>query len=218
MNYFVDFDHTLYNTNVFANDMLEKLAKYIATACTQSFEEILNNIKSMFKRDGIYDIYDLIKHLSKPSQYDFIEQEAVKVVNSVIFDGAKYLYDDSIPFLKYLKDSGNKIYILSYNESRVYFQTIKIAGSGVLGYVDALISTTSLKGEMPLDFKNSIFIDDKPKDLVSIFNKEPLNIYRIRRPNDKYSDKETNCPIQEFIGLEELQKKLELKDIIKMEE
>ena len=107
-----------------------------------------------------------------------------------------------------LKEQNHKIYILSYNENEVYFQTIKIAGSGILPYVDGIFSTTSLKGEIPLDFSKCIFIDDKPKDLISIYKNKPLKIFRIRRKNDTYSEIETNLPIPEVKSLDELQSNL----------
>ena len=214
MNYIIDFDHTLYNTPQLAKDMLTALAKYISKSSQLNYDEILNTLSSKFSRsnDGIYDIYDLIAYFSK--KYKFDEKEATDVVNNVISNGEKYLFEDSIPFLQYLKKQGHKIYILSYNESRVYFQTVKIAGSGLLKYVDGLTTTTTLKGDMPLDFSNCIFIDDKPKDLVSIYKKKPSGIYRIRRENDTYSEIDMDIKVPEFTNLTKLQKKLEnLKNI-----
>ena len=209
MNYLIDFDHTLYNTPLLANDMLSALAKYISKSANLNYDEILTTISSKFSRatGNIYDIYDLISYFYK--EYKFDENEAIKIVNNVICDGEKYLFEDSIPFLQYLKEHGHKIYILSYHESRVYFQTVKIAGSGLLKYVDGLITTTTLKGNMPLDFSDCVFIDDKPKDLISIYNEKPANIYRIRRKNDTYSDIDIDLKIPEFTSLTKLQQKLD---------
>ena len=95
------------------------------------------------------------------------------------------------------------------NESKVYFQTVKIAGSGVLDFVDGIISIITLNGDMPFDFQKCIFIDDKPRDLISIYKENPYAIFRIRRPNDTYSDLETNLPIPEFSSLAELMEKLQ---------
>ena len=118
------------------------------------------------------------------------------------------MFEDSIPFLKSLKKDNHKIYILSYNENEVYFQAIKIAGSGLLPYVDGIFPTTSIKGDIPLDFSKCIFIDDKPKDLISIYNNKPYKIFRIRRKNDTYSEIETGLPIPEFSSLLELMKNI----------
>ncbi len=208
MNIFIDFDHTLYNTKLLTKDMLNALAIYISKVSNENFESVLETLKNKFKRgnNNIYDIYELIKYFSTIFNYDY--KEATNIVNNVINNGAKYLFEDSIPFLKGLKKKNHKVYILSYNENEVYFQAVKIAGSGLLKYVDGVFPTTTLKGEIPLDFSKCIFIDDKPKDLISIYNNHPFKIFRIRRKNDTYSEIETNLPIPEFTSLEELQKNI----------
>lgn len=206
MNYFIDFDHTLFDTSSFSKDMLATLSRFIEKNCSQNYDKVLSLLSDKFRRgnNNIYDIYDLIKYFS--TKFNFNENDAIDTVNSVIFNCEKYLYNDSINFLEYLKSKGHKIYILSYNENEVYFQTVKIAGSKLLKFVNGLITTVSLKSDIPFDFSNCIFIDDKPKDLISIYAKNPLKIYRIRRPNDSYSSIETNLPIPEFTSLNELQK------------
>ena len=205
MNIFIDFDHTLYNTPLLTKDMLDALAIYISKVSNENFEPVLETLKNKFKRgnNNIYDIYELIKYFSKIFNYDY--KEATNIVNNVINNGTQYLFEDSIPFLKGLKKKNHKVYILSYNENEVYFQAVKIAGSGLLKYVDGVFPTTTLKGEIPLDFSKCIFIDDKPKDLISIYNNHPFKVFRIRRKNDTYSEIETNLPIPEFTNLEELQ-------------
>lgn len=205
MNIFIDFDHTLYNTPLLTKDMLDALAIYISKVSNENFEPVLETLKNKFKRgnNNIYDIYELIKYFSKIFNYDY--KEATNIVNNVINNGTQYLFEDSIPFLKGLKKKNHKVYILSYNENEVYFQAVKIAGSGLLKYVDGVFPTTTSKGEIPLDFSKCIFIDDKPKDLISIYNNHPFKIFRIRRKNDTYSEIETNLPIPEFTNLEELQ-------------
>lgn len=205
MNIFIDFDHTLYNTPLLTKDMLDALAIYISKVSNENFETVLETLKNKFKRgnNNIYDIYELIKYFSKIFNYDY--KEATNIVNNVINNGTQYLFEDSIPFLKGLKKKNHKVYILSYNENEVYFQAVKIAGSGLLKYVDGVFPTTTLKGEIPLDFSKCIFIDDKPKDLISIYNNHPFKVFRIRRKNDTYSEIETNLPIPEFTNLEELQ-------------
>lgn len=218
MNYFIDFDHTLYNTDTLVMDILKELAKYIANSNNQNFEDTFNDIKTSFKNEKFCDFYNFIDYLNKYSKYTFEKTKATSVVNSIMMDCSKYLFEDSIPFIKYLKETGNKVYLLSYNDTRLYYQALKVAGSGILEFVDGLITTSTIKGDMPLNFKNGVFIDDKPRDLISIFNKKPINIYRIRRPSEKYSNQETNCSIEEFSCLEELKKKLEIKNKNKMEE
>ena len=197
MNILIDFDHTLYDPDNLTKDMLDALAKYIEKKSNKNYNEILSNLKNKFSRgeNKIYDIYELIEYFSKENRYNYDVKEATKAVNDVIANGSKYVFDESIPFLKSLKKKGHKIYILSYNEKKVYYQTVKIAGSGLLEYVDGVITTTVCKGEMPFDFSKCIFIDDKPKDLISIYNKKPLGIFRIKHPRQKYSSEELNLRV-----------------------
>lgn len=208
MNFFIDFDHTLYNTPLLTNDMLNALAAYICKNTNENQENIFQLLKDKFKRgtNNIYDIYKLIEYFGNQYKYDI--NKATEIVNKVISNGQSYLFDDSIPFLKSLKKDNHKIYILSYNETEVYFQAIKITGSGLLPYVDGIFPTTSIKGDIPLDFSKCIFIDDKPKDLISIYNNKPYKIFRIRRKNDTYSEIETGLPIPEFSSLSELMKNI----------
>lgn len=204
MNFFIDFDHTLYNTPLLTEDMLKALALYMSQTLAKDLDDIYKMLKNKFKRgtNNIYDIYKLIEYYA--IQYNYNKSEATQIINTVIANGKQYLFSDSISFLESLKEQNHKIYILSYNENEVYFQTIKIAGSGILPYVDGIFPTTSLKGEIPLDFSKCIFIDDKPKDLISIYKNKPLKIFRIRRKNDTYSEIETNLPIPEVKSLDEL--------------
>ena len=208
MNFFIDFDHTLYNTPLLTNDMLNALTAYICKNTNEDQENMFQLLKDKFKRgtNNIYDIYKLIEYFGNKYKYDI--NKATEIVNKVISNGQSYLFDDSIPFLKSLKKDNHKIYILSYNENEVYFQAIKIAGSGLLPYVDGIFPTTSIKGDIPLDFSKCIFIDDKPKDLISIYNNKPYKIFRIRRKNDTYSELETGLPIPEFSSLLELMKNI----------
>ena len=163
MNFFIDFDHTLSNTPLLTNDMLKALASYISEVSNQDYNNIFETLKNKFKRgtNNIYDIYNLIEYFA--SKYNYNIEDATKIVNEVISNGKKYLFPDSIPFLQYLKEQNHKVYILSYNENEVYLQTIKLAGSGLLPFVDGVFPTTSIKGDIPLDFSKCIFIDDIQK-------------------------------------------------------
>ena len=205
MNFFIDFDHTLYNTPLLTQNMLTSLAGYISKVSSENEAKIFEALKNKFKRgeNNIYDIYELIKFFSNIYNYNITD--ATNVVNNIIFNGKEYLFKDSIPFLKKLREQNHKIYILSYNENEVYFQAVKIAGSGLLKFVDCIFPTTSMKSDIPFDFSKCIFIDDKPKDLISIYNRKPFKIFRIRRDNDTYSNIETGLPIPEFKSLTELQ-------------
>ena len=210
MNFFIDFDHTLYRTEILVKSILSELANFIAESSGKNYNEILDNLKDKFSRgkDKIYDTYELIEYFSKTDKYNYDENKAIEIVNKLMLEGEKYLYDDAIPFLKYLKQEKHKVYILTYSESGLSYQSIKLAGSGILKYVDGVFETTTMKGKMPLDYSKCIFIDDKPEDLISLCSRNPQMVYRIRRQNGKYADKEVNFRIEEVENLMQLVEKI----------
>ena len=59
MNFFIDFDHTLYNTPLLTRDMLSSLALYISKISAKDYNKILENLKEKFKR-GTNNIHTLI--------------------------------------------------------------------------------------------------------------------------------------------------------------
>lgn len=211
MNFLIDFDHTLYKTELLIKDILSALAKFIEKSSSQNYDEVLQKLKDKFSRgeDKIYDTYELIEYFGAPNRYNYDKKEAINIVNEVIFNGSKYLFEDTIPFLRYLKENKHKVYILTYSESGLGYQAIKLAGSEILGYVDGIFIVSTMKGEIPFDFSNCVFVDDKPKDLKSIYSKHPLRVFRVRRPNEKYSNEELDLPIEEVTKLTEINKKIE---------
>ena len=59
MNFFIDFDHTLYNTPLLTEDMLKALALYMSQTLAKDLDDIYKMLKNRFKRgtNNIYDIY-----------------------------------------------------------------------------------------------------------------------------------------------------------------
>ena len=96
MNFFIDFDHTLYNTPLLTEDMLKALASYISKESNKDYNNIFENLKDKFKRgtNNIYDIYKLIEYFA--NQYNYNIEDATKIVNEVISNGKQYLFSDSL--------------------------------------------------------------------------------------------------------------------------
>lgn len=200
MNYYIDFDHTLYNTPNLTKDMLNTISNFIVKECNLEEDSILAESKMMFNRDKIYNIYDLVKYFAQ--KYNFEANKLILELNSIICHSKINVFDDSIPFLNVLKEKKHNINLLSYCEFGLNFQTAKILGSGLIEYFDSIIITSKPKWELDLDFTNGIFIDDKPEDLIHLFSKNPKDIIRIRRPGDTYSkDNIENIPIKEYSSL-----------------
>lgn len=157
MKFYIDFDHTLYNTNLFITDMLNATAEYIFkngdfTTYEENFNKmfprldilpieqdkasVLQALKSNFKRPEEtylkidYNIFALIDTFAK--LFNCNSSSMKENINNLLANGQKYLYNDSIPFLTKLKQAGHEIYILSHERTDLDYQNTKIQGSSIL--------------------------------------------------------------------------------------
>ncbi len=186
MNYYIDFDSTLYNTSNLSSDMLSTLATNICEFTKSDFDEKLTEIKAMFNRDNIYNIYTLTKYFAK--KYNIEENMLLRKVEDVIKNGEKYVFDDSIEFLENIKKQGGTVNVLTYvSQEDLSYQLAKIKGSGLSKYFDNIFITSTLKFNLDLKYEDGIFFDDNPKDLKGLFAKNPKGLVRIRRKTNKYS-------------------------------
>lgn len=200
MNYFIDFDHTLYDTPKLSSDMLKAISSTIAKNKNLDNDLLFTECKNMFNRENIYNIYKLAKYFS--DKYNCELDEINKNLNNVIYNAQKYVFEDSIPFLQKLRGKNHKLYMISYCEFGLEFQTEKIVHSKLIEYFDSIITTSIPKYNLDIDYKNGIFIDDKPKDIENLYLKDPIDIIRIRRPGDTYSNQNLKIPsIKEYQSL-----------------
>lgn len=189
MNYYLDFDNTLYETSRLSNDMLKGLAYEISKKTSISENDIYDELKSMFNRENIYNIYKLAKFFAK--KYNIEESILIDKVEDIILDGKKYVYDDVISFLKELKEKNHIINVLTYvAKEDLSYQLTKIKGSGLSEYFDNIIISSSLKFNLDLKYEEGIFFDDSPKDLLGLASRNPKILVRVRRENNKYSKQE----------------------------
>ena len=202
MNYYIDFDSTLYNTSKLKQEMLETIARDVVLRNKDvNFESILFECKTMFCRDKIYNIYKLCDYFSE--KYKIGDDILKNDIDNLLLHGEKFVYEDSLPFLTKLKEEGHFLNLLTFaSEDNQTYQEKKIEGSGLKGIFDKIIITSQPKHLLDLDFQNSIFIDDNPNDLLNLYSKNPLKIIRIRREGNSYSKIEINTPqINEFMDL-----------------
>ena len=82
MNYYIDFDSTLYDTSRLSNDMLNALALEICKYVNSDTEKMMDELKLMFNRDHIYNIYKLAKYFA--SKYNIEENIMISSVEKVI--------------------------------------------------------------------------------------------------------------------------------------
>lgn len=202
MNYYLDFDYTLFDTYSFREELykilemngLDKTVLPLTIEKKDNSQKLLN-IKEVFKK--------LSKEKNIPLN-NFMEP-----LEKLYQRGQEYLYSDSIEFLKYLKLKGHKLYTITWGEKEYQEEKIKI--SKIDKYFDEIIFAETLKYELDnVDYSNGIFIDDSIRDLEGIYNKNAKQVFRIKRKNGKNSDQKLNIKeILEFNSLKELQEYLE---------
>jgi FMN phosphatase YigB (HAD superfamily) len=185
MNYYIDFDNTLYETAKLTSLMLEAISKTISEEKKLDFKEILEEAKSNFN-STVDNIFSFGEKMAQ--KYDANKQEIILNINSVIDNGKNIVFEDAKRFLDRIRENGDKAIILTYiAKGNQEYQLKKIIGSGLANKVDEIFITSELKYTLDLDYKNGIFIDDDPRDLNGLFEQNPIKVIRIRKPNNKRS-------------------------------
>ena len=203
MNYYIDFDNTLYNTPLLTNKMLNSIVNSIKEKMDLNSEDLYQECKGMFNREHIYNIYELAKYFSY--KYNLDSSIVINNLNNIILDGSDLVFEDTIPFLKKLKEKGHKIYMLTYCKDSLEYQSIKVAGSKLADFFDALYITSLPKYNLDIDYTNGVFIDDNPEDLLGLYSKNAKQVIRLRRKENKYSIKNSdNSNIQEISTLNDI--------------
>lgn len=201
MIYYIDFDSTLYDTSYLIKDMLNQLAADICKYTNEGITTIKEKITKTFNKENIYNIYKLADFFAK--EYGINSTVLIDNIEKIILNGKKYVYEDSIDFLKFLNEKGNQIYILTYaSKDDISYQLSKIKGSGLTEYIYNIIITSNSKGDLNLEYKNGVFIDDNVKELKCIYENNPKMIIRMRRKNNKHSLEELNMKNDNIIEID----------------
>ena len=189
MNYYIDFDSTLYDTTALVKEMIQSISDSLKGS-------YYNVSKQEIKK--IFDTY--IKNKQTIPNHTLIQK-----LDSILENGKQFVYDDTIPFLEILRKQGHRLSMLTYSKYSLQFQSSKINGSGLSDYFDALFIIATHKYELDINYKNGIFIDDNPSDLLGLYSKKPIEVIRIRRNGNKYSiDDIDNTNIKEYADFNEL--------------
>lgn len=165
---YIDFDSTLFDTHSFYNDFTNICNNYgIETNKIELLKEKLFNDEKLFNLDVL--INNIVNKYNIDSS---IYLDVDKLYSN------KYVYSDSIWFLKKLKNNYNLV-LLTYGD--IIYQAKKIKASKLEKYFDNVIITNKHKGNLDLDYKDSIFIDDSLDEINNICNRNPKKIIRIKR-------------------------------------
>ena len=194
--YYIDFDNTLYETGKLTKDVLNSFSNIISTQKQINFQEIYAYIKDSFN-STTDNFISFAKSLSIKYNISF-NQLYNPLMEIIITNGSQYTFPDAINFLKKLKKTGHKSCILTFVfPKNLSQQALKLTGSGLLEYVDEVYTVTSSKSKLHLDFENSTFIEDSPKEIEDFYNSGARNIIRIIKPNnEKRTSKKLNIPVE----------------------
>ena len=188
MNYYLDFDYTLFNTYEFRNELYKILEN---NKCNR-------DALKLTKENGTYKFINIREKF---------KELIIKPLEKLYDECEKYIYEDVIEFLKYLKQQEHKIYILTWGEEE--YQKEKVKASKIEKYVDEVIYTEKLKYNLDIKYKEGIFIDDSIRDLKGLYSKKAKAVFRIKRINGKNSQKKLNIEeIKEFNSLYEIKEYL----------
>ncbi len=189
--YYIDFDNTIYETGKLTKDILKIISDEVSVRKNEDAKKVFEDFKS-----STDNFFTFAKKYCIEYKIDY-DVLCSKILDIIINKGKEYVFPDAIKFLKKLKESNENVCILTYvsNSKNLEQQALKLAGSGILELVNEVYNTTNFKFELELDFKNSIFIDDSPRDIEGFYKKGARNIIRIIKPNnEKRTSKKLNLP------------------------
>lgn len=204
MNYYIDFDNTLYETAKLTSLMISAIGNKIGELTQSDAEPIIQDAKDNFNST----LDNIFTHAEKMGKKYAVDSNAVvNAVNSVVDNGNKIVFEDAIRFLERLKEKGHKIFVLTYiPKTNQEYQLKKLMGSGIMKYFDGIIVTAEYKFLLDIDYTNGIFIDDDPRDLNGLFEKNPIKVIRIKKPNNKRSKIDIdNKEIEEYESFDDIE-------------
>lgn len=198
MNFYLDFDYTIFDTYEFRKELYKILEN---NGCNRDSLKLTLETGT----HKLINIRERFKELSRKK--DVPLENFIKPLEDVYKNCEKYIYDDVINFLKYLKQQNHKIYILTWGEKE--YQKEKVEASKIEKYIDEVIYTEKLKYNLDIQYKEGIFIDDSIRDLKGLYAKKAKHVFRIKRTNGKNSTRNLDIQeILEFNSLAEIQEYL----------
>ena len=201
MNYYLDFDYTLFDTHLLRKGLYEILEK-------NGLDETYLALTPELKTNGqkLLNIKELFGNLAKTKNIPI--EKFLEPLEELYSKCDQFVYEDTVEFLEYLKSKNHKLHVITWGEKE--FQKEKLKASKLYDYFDEVIYAEQLKYTLDIDYKNGIFIDDSVRDLEGLYNQNVKAAFRIKRKNGKNSNKELNIKeILEFNSLKELKDYLE---------
>lgn len=189
---YIDFDGTLFNSDKFYQDFINILEKY-----NLNQEEIEKIKQDLFDSLNLFNLETLLIFLIDKYNLPLNIKDDVSLLYN-----SSYVYKDILPCLDKLKDSYELI-LLTYG-NKIY-QDKKIKCSKLSKYFsDIIITETDKSNLLNIDYLNSIFIDNNPKEINKFLLKKCDKVIRIRRNDDKYSKFDLDNNISEYSNFYEI--------------
>ena len=173
MNIYVDFDGTLFNSDLLLSDYIDLLKKYNISSDT-----VWDVINTIFKEEK-FNLFRLTNYINK--HYDITGNLSYDL--NELFK-KNYVYDDVFDSLDILSKSFNLI-LLTYGDYE--YQSYKIKVSNLSKYFTNVIITKDRKSSLDINYEKSIFIDNNPNEILGYYNSNCTKLIRLRRNDDKYS-------------------------------
>lgn len=203
MNYYIDFDNTLYETAKLTQLMLKAIGDKISELKQIKVEPIIQDAKDNFNSTKD-NIFTFAKQMAE--KYDVDSSLTVKAVEDVVSNGREIVFEDAERFLIKLREKGHKIFLLTFlPKTNQEYQMQKVNGSGLAKYFDGIIMTTEYKFLLDIKYENGIFIDDDPRDLNGLYANNPIKVIRMRKENNKRSKIDLeNKDIEEYTSFDDI--------------
>ena len=186
---YIDFDSTLYNTEVIKKNMNDIIADGVCENALNCDKNVVIKEIKQAKSSGVISVIGLCKFFE--NKYSLEKNCIKKRFQDFLAKGEELLYSDSLDFLKSLSQKGYEVNILTYTSKEDFeYQMLKVMGSKISDFVDNIFMCSKTKGELGLDYETSCFVDDNPKELVSLYKAgvSPDRLFRIKRNGASYSD------------------------------
>ncbi len=182
--FFLDFDHTLFNTDEFFHvDIRNSFLRLgiDSTGWEQSYAAVWPT--------G----YTLEKHaeeVARQSGNPLPLAEMKRILQDSFSDLRRYLFPDVLPFLKEAKKTGARLYLLSFGADE--WQRYKIFASDLSGYFDGMFFTAIQGGKSARVLEQAkdvtqevVVVDNNPTDLDLIRDRAPdIRTYCMNRVPD----------------------------------
>jgi FMN phosphatase YigB (HAD superfamily) len=209
MKILVDFDRTVYDTDLLIADSLKLVERKGINP-----KEWQDSWSKSYNGSGVEaeQHYSIWKHLEKYKQTGEIDSEDfLREYAELIGLGSKYIFPDAVDFLKDMKMVGELI-LITYGDEK--FQSWKIEGAGVGHLYDKIKMVPKLKivpkrkagniSELISGDERAVFVDDWAEEIDEMKEYHPQVVsVHIRRPGTKHSAEDSKLADFEAQDLKE---------------